>query len=180
MQALEIMITYEKTDKKYFIPLNLIECKCKPMKDTINKLKNMLTHTRQLLNQLSLTELEHKPSPDKWSKKEILGHLIDSAISNLQRFTEIQFEPKPYKVRRYNQDALVQANDYQHADLARLLELWLALNRRIVAVIKLQNPETLGYEVKIGKKEITTLAWLINDYADHLEHHIRQIGPEKK
>ena len=54
--------------------------------------------------------LEEKPESGKWSKKEILGHLIDSAINNIQRFTEIQNSEKPYVIKTYNSDALVNAN----------------------------------------------------------------------
>ena len=57
-------------------------------------------------------ELAQRPAPSKWSKKEILGHLVDSGVNNLQRFTEIQFHPKPYVLRNYNQDELVKINDY--------------------------------------------------------------------
>lgn len=45
--------------------------------------------------------LSQRPAPGKWSQKEILGHLIDSGINNLQRFTEIQFSPQPYPIQKY-------------------------------------------------------------------------------
>jgi hypothetical protein len=43
-------------------------------------------------------------NPKKWSKKQILGHLVDSGINNLQRFTEIQFEEKPEIKTRKSQE----------------------------------------------------------------------------
>ena len=58
------------------------------------------------------TRLLH-PAPGKWSPQEILGHLIDSAINNLRRFTEIQFLPQPFTVVGYKQDDLVIVNNYQ-------------------------------------------------------------------
>ncbi len=33
--------------------------------------------------------------PNKWSKKEIIGHLINSATNNHQRFVRCQFETIP-------------------------------------------------------------------------------------
>jgi hypothetical protein len=54
------------------------------------------------LKQFSSEELLKRPAQGKWSKQEILGHLIDSAINNLKRFTEIQFLPQPYTVISYS------------------------------------------------------------------------------
>jgi|SRR5687767_8984439 len=131
------------------------------------------------LRQLSSEELLNKPAPGKWSKKEILGHLIDSAINNLKRFTEIQFLPQPYQVINYDQVNLVIVNDYQNQPLDQLLDLWQVLNRQIVFVVgnipleKLNYPVDLQYE----DKELKTLAWIICDYVAHMEHHLRQIFP---
>src|SRR5215203_4736341 len=69
------------------------------------------------LKQFSSEELLQKSAAVKWSKQEILGHLIDSAINNLKRFTEIQFLPQPYTVISYKQNELVTVNDYQHLRL---------------------------------------------------------------
>jgi hypothetical protein len=145
------------------------------MQETINKLESFLISVPQLINDLSLEEAELKSAPSKWSKKEILGHLCDSAINNLQRFTEIQFEAKPYKIRRYQQDDLVTAIGYQQMPIQKVLELWLALNSQIIWVMKLQTKESLNYEIIVGDSEIKTLRWLMIDYVNHLEHHLAQI-----
>lgn len=84
------------------------------------------------LKQFSSEELVKRPALDKWSKQEILGHLIDSAVNNLKRFTEIQFLPQPYTVISYRQNELVIVNDYQNLPLQHLLDLYQALNRQIV------------------------------------------------
>ena len=115
--------------------------------------------------------------PGKWSRQEILGHLIDSAINNLKRFTEIQFLPQPYRVIPYSQENLVVTNNYQHLPLSHLLTLWKALNQQIIYVAdhipkdKLDFPVDPGYQ----NKEIKTLGWIICDYVAHLEHHLAQI-----
>ncbi|UCS94701.1 hypothetical protein KZP23_06735 [Echinicola marina] len=67
--------------------------------------------------------MEYKAFPHKWSKKEILGHLVDSAIHNLQRFVEIQFSPSVYSVHPYRQNEWVSVNDYQHTNTQSLLQL---------------------------------------------------------
>ena len=132
------------------------------------------------LKQFSSEKLLKRPAPDKWSRQEILGHLIDSAINNLKRFTEIQFLPQPYTVISYNQNELITVNDYQNLSLDHLLNLWQALNRQIIFVVKRIPADKLNYPVdpQYESKELKTLSWIICDYLAHMEHHFRQIFPE--
>lgn len=127
------------------------------------------------INNASDKKLSIKPAPEKWSQKEILGHLIDSAINNLQRFTEIQFSEKPFQITRYNQDGLVKANAYQSTELNELFDLWLCLNERIATVMKAQTEETLAYQIISPDGENIDLKFLMEDYVVHLEHHLKQI-----
>ena len=80
---------------------------------------------------------EHKsairPAPGKWSKKEELGHLIDSAHNNLRRFIVAQLEDVPHIV--YAQDDWVRLNDYNSQPVIQLSRLWLLLNQQIVQVL---------------------------------------------
>src|SRR5215211_2912506 len=76
-----------------------------------------------------------QPAPGKWSPQEILGHLIDSALNNLRRFTEIQFLPQPFTVIGYQQDNLVAVNHYQQLPAEHLMALWQQLNRQIIYVV---------------------------------------------
>ena len=129
------------------------------------------------IRQFSSEELLKRPAAGKWSKQEILGHLIDSAINNLKRFTEIQFLPQPYTVLSYQQVNLVIVNDYQNLHLDDLLNLWQALNRQIVFVVKNISEEKLNYPVdpQYENKEMKSLGWIICDYVAHMAHHFRQI-----
>ncbi|MEQ6124358.1 DinB family protein [Pseudotenacibaculum sp. MALMAid0570] len=145
------------------------------MTETANKLEQLLKKGLEYLTQSSELELSRKESVSKWSKKEILGHLIDSGINNLQRFTEIQFENKPYPIRQYNQNALVKANDYQNADIKEISEFWNSINLRILYLIKKQTEKTLNYKVQLEKDKFCDLRFLMVDYVDHIEHHLKQI-----
>lgn len=145
------------------------------MTEAINKFETLLNTGSDYIIHSSDVEMEQKSSPEKWSKKEILGHLIDSAINNLQRFTEIQFENKPYKIRKYGQNELVKANNYHNAPLKEISGFWLAINYRILSLIKQQTEVTLNYKIEIDHGEISDLRFLMTDYVDHLEHHLNQI-----
>lgn len=150
------------------------------MKETIEKIQKLTLKAEEYFQTIPTESLENKPAPQKWSKKEILGHLIDSGINNLQRFTEIEFEQKPFPIRRYRQNELVIANDYQNAEIKEILTFWLAINRRIESVMARQTPESLSYEVLIDGVQKETLEFLMKDYVKHLEHHLFQIFGEKE
>lgn len=148
--------------------------------ETIETLKNLIQKAENYFQTISSEELENKLDENKWSKKEILGHLIDSGINNLQRFTEIEFKPKPFPIRKYMQNELVIANDYQNADFGELLNFWKAINHRIEKIMARQTPETLKYEVLINGSQIESLEFLMKDYVKHMEHHLTQIFSDKE
>lgn len=128
-------------------------------------------------NSFTNDELLKRPAPGKWSRKEILGHLIDSAINNLKRFTEIQFLPQPFYIISYKQDDLVRVNHYQDLPLDHLLDLWKALNMQIIYVVKNIPGDKLNFPVdpQYDNGEMKTLGWIICDYVAHMEHHMKQL-----
>lgn len=147
------------------------------MKEVINKLDKLLKSGNDYFSNANESEISLKPSEDKWSKKEILGHLVDSAINNLKRFTEIQFEDKPYTIIPYKQDELVKANNYQKSNIHEIIQIWLALNQRIKTVMSHQTDRTLNYQIELYKDQFTDLRFLMTDYVDHIAHHLNQIIP---
>ena len=145
------------------------------MEQRINEFMLVLNKLNVLASTNSTRNFEIEPSETKWSKKEILGHLIDSAINNLQRFTEIQYAEKPFTIRTYPQDDLVKANDYQNKNILDLFHLLIELNKHIVYLVNNQTEETLKYEIILPNQAIKNLQWLIEDYFNHFYHHIKQI-----
>lgn len=124
--------------------------------------------------QMSEVEISQRPAPQKWSKKEVLGHLCDSAINNLQRFIKIQYEKEPFVLTAYNQVEWVKIQGYQELPIDEILDVWVNLNEKILNVIKNIPNEKLALQCDIGSNELMTLQWLIQDYLDHMEHHIKK------
>ena len=120
-------------------------------------------------------EWDRKSLLEKWSKKEIVGHLIDSAIINLQRFVRCTFEEN-FKLI-YEQVEWVEDQQYQQADIKELLILWRSLNQQIIRVLKNYPANSLQAQCDNSKTSINlhTVEWLAADYADHLKHHLKQI-----
>jgi hypothetical protein len=139
------------------------------------ELQEIATTFSHKIKAINSAEFNAKPNPDKWSKKEVLGHLIDSAHNNLRRFVVGQSEQEPNIV--YDQDFWVSANDYQHMKDSDLIELWTLMNERIVAILKKMPAEKYDRTCNTGKLDpsIHTVQWLAADYVKHLKHHLNQI-----
>lgn len=126
-----------------------------------------------LLSQISADEFAAKPQPAKWSKKEIIGHLIDSAANNHHRFVRGQFEEAPFI--KYNQDEWNAHSRYHEMDSAQVIAFWEAYNRFLLALAARIPSEKLLREVNTGGEKNLSIAFLIHDYVQHLEHHLRQV-----
>ncbi|MBS0031336.1 DinB family protein [Chitinophaga sp. 22321] len=114
-----------------------------------------------------------KRAPGKWSKKEILGHLVDSASNNHQRFVRGRVENVP--TIAYDGDAWVSVQQYQEQDRELILQLWETYNRHIAAIVKVISDDDLLKCCKYGDGTVLPLQFLIEDYLHHMEHHLKQI-----
>jgi DinB superfamily len=143
------------------------------IKDTIQQLNEAIDEL--LSSDLQAINWAYQSAPDKWSKKEIIGHLIDSALINLERFVRCTYEEN-FKLT-YQQVEWVRAQHYREADVNKLLDLWQLLNEQIARVLQNYPPDRLKvqcYKIKTIES-LFTVEWLAQDYVEHLEHHLKQI-----
>lgn len=110
-----------------------------------------------------------------WSRKQVIGHLIDSASNNHQRFVRGMLQTS-LDFPGYDQDGCVRVQAPQEADWGQLVSLWAAYNRYLAHVIAHLPESKLETPCRIGSDEPVTLGFLANDYLRHLVHHLRQIG----
>jgi len=138
-------------------------------------LKNIVDEELQRFKNISEEEWSAKISPEKWSKKEILGHLCDSALSNIRRFVITQYKENENIV--YDQNFWVKAQNYQNIQTSDIINLWKFLNLQIVNTVENIPDEDLQRTCDMTKTEtkIFTLEYIINDYIDHLQHHLKAI-----
>ncbi len=131
-----------------------------------------------------------RSSPDEWAPIEILGHLIDSAANNHQRFVRAQFTAD-LVFSGYEQDGWVSSQKYREESWAEVIQLWNAYNLHLVHVVsvipeevltKSRSPHTLDQIAfkLVDKNDPATLEYLIRDYLVHLKHHLDQIFDEVK
>jgi hypothetical protein len=110
----------------------------------------------------------------KWVRREILGHLIDSAANNHQRFIRARVS-NPFVWPGYDQNAWVAAHAYRTRRWHDLLELWLAMNEQIAAAMASVPLDRYATTCIIGDAEPASLEWWMRDYVRHMRHHLQQI-----
>ena len=124
-------------------------------------------------------------SEDKWSPKEIIGHLIDSASNNHQRFVRAQFTDELI-FAGYEQEGWVRVQNYQGESWPELVQLWKLYNQHILHLVshipeetrtKLRSKHNLHQIASdaISENEPVTLDFFIRDYLDHMKKHLGQI-----
>jgi DinB superfamily len=109
-----------------------------------------------------------------WSRKEILGHLIDSALNNHQRFVRAALDGN-YEGPTYEQADWVNIHGYRSMSWSRLLEYWRWQNLLLGEVIRRVPASRLDASCRVGENAPVTLRFLIEDYFVHLDHHLAQI-----
>lgn len=146
-------------------------------------LRNIVSGAAMALRRLSHEAAATPRAPGKWSPKQVIGHLIDSASNNHQRFVRAQLKDAG-AFAGYAQDDWVQVQHYNKADWQQLIDLWEAFNLHLAHVMD-HVPEHVLHrprpELQLSKlafrstSEPVTLGWFMEDYMEHLKHHLRQI-----
>ncbi|CAI8823043.1 DinB family protein [Chryseobacterium sp. IT-36CA2] len=138
-------------------------------------LRNIIDAELQRFQNISEEEWSYRSSSEKWSKKEIIGHLCDSAFTNIRRFVVTQYKENENIV--YDQNFWVKAQNYQNVPTSDLIDLWKSLNYQIVHIVENIPDEALQKTCDTTKTEprIYTLKFIIDDYVDHLQHHLKAI-----
>src|SRR4051812_2324763 len=147
--------------------------------------RETVMNATERLRQISSEQSARRPGSEKWSVKEILGHLIDSAANNHQRFVRAQFSDD-LVFPGYEQDQWVSSQKYRDESWSEVIQLWSSYNLHLVHVasaipedvlIKPRSRHTLDQIAfnLVDKNDSTTLEYLIRDYLNHLRHHLNQI-----
>jgi len=144
--------------------------------DLSGHLSALTESARNRLSAIPARDWEHPyPGSSSWTRGELLGHLIDSAINNQQRFVRALIEEE-LRFPSYAQDDMVRVQRYRQAPAGLLIELWSNLNRFIARLLLQIPPEKFGTRCVIGAYPEMRLDQLAMDYVAHLEHHLKQLA----
>lgn len=155
------------------------------MQDFLNHFRETIDAASQRLSVIPADQSAVPRAPGKWSRKEIIGHLIDSAANNHQRFVRAQFSDE-LVFAGYEQEGWVRVQDYQNEPWTDLVQLWKLYNQHLLHVISCVPEETrlkLRHKHNLHKiasedlseNEPVTLDWFIRDYLEHMKKHLAQI-----
>jgi hypothetical protein len=145
------------------------------MKEQSSRLDEAVQNALQYFIHADHKNWNVRSNPEKWSKNELLGHLIDSANNNIQRFVRGTYDGN-FKIV-YHQDEWVAAQHYNSTPTNELILLWHSMNKQIVRILFYFPHEKTDILCDTGKKEISmcTMEFLASDYIDHLEYHLKQL-----
>ena len=150
-----------------------------------NELRAAMDRAAPRLRDMSDAAAAEPLRPGGWSPKQVIGHLIDSASNNHQRFVRARFVDA-LRFPGYDQNAWVEAQGYGEAPWRDLLALWESFNRQLASVMERASAEELekkrtdhnldliAWEI-VPAEESVTLLYFMRDYVGHLQHHLRQI-----
>jgi hypothetical protein len=154
----------------------------------LDDFRNTIVSATARLRNIPERQSGYKNSPDDWSAKETIGHLIDSAANNHQRFVRAQFTDD-LVFPGYVQDQWVNSQNYRDESWSELIQLWSSYNLHLLHVASaipedvLRKPRSshtldqIAFNL-VDKNDPATLEYLVRDYLDHLRHHLAQIFEE--
>jgi DinB family protein len=155
------------------------------MQDFLDDFRATLAAESIRLMAISDAKASERPAAGKWSPKEVIGHLIDSASNNHGRFVRAQMEDD-LVFAGYDQDAWVRLQRYNERPWMELVSLWRSLNGHIAAVVEGIHPDRLSLQRArhnlddiawrtVPRDKPATLEYFIRDYLGHMKHHLAQI-----
>ena len=185
MSVVDLCFFVAEHDDHHLATIDTIAQALAAMPDYALELLETVAHGEAALAALHDDISRRRPAPGKWSPREIVGHLVDSASNNHQRFVRAAVQDT-LVFQGYAQDEWVTAQEYQQSSWPDLVTLWASYNRHIAHVMA-SFPESVRMRAHVTHNlhEITfqrpapaepaTLEYLMRDYVRHLQHHLRQI-----
>ena len=145
------------------------------MKELGEELLAVIGAAEPRLREIGAAESAKPVLPGGWSRRQVMGHLIDSASNNHQRFVRAALQ-SALEFPGYDQEGCVRVQAPQEADWALLVSLWAAYNRYLAHVLTNLPASKLETPCRIGPRDPVTLEFLARDYLAHMAHHLGQIG----
>ena len=144
------------------------------MQNVMEEFERTIVESYDRLMQFSDAESAEPLSDGKWSRKELIGHLIDSASNNHQRFVRAQMA-ESHSFPGYEQAPWVSLQGYEAEAWEDLALLWKSYNQHLAHVISRIPEDKLSLSCTVGNGEPVTLGFIVEDYISHMKHHLSQI-----
>jgi hypothetical protein len=139
------------------------------------ELERVVDAAEIVLRQAAAQESSQAVLSGGWSRKQVLGHLIESASNNHQRFVRAALADA-LEFPAYDTPGSVRVAAVESMEWSILVDLWVSYNRYLAHVICHLPPSKLSVVCRIGSNAPLALGDLAKDYVRHLRHHLEQIG----
>ncbi len=139
-----------------------------------HELETLVWKTKQDFDNVSDEEASKPAIAGGWSRKQILGHLIDSASNNHQRFVRALLQDEVH-LPSYDQAGCVRVERYQELQWGQLVAFWASYNRFLAHILAGVPEAKHTTPCFIGGNPVMTLQELAADYVRHMQHHLEQI-----
>ena len=151
----------------------------------LEEFRKTIEHSSERLLSISEEQSKIARAEGKWSRKQIIGHLIDSAANNHQRFVRAQFTDHMV-FPGYEQEAWVEVQHYNDEPWTQLVQLWRLYNLHLLHVM-INTPDAVRSQSRgshtldriawqtVSQREPATLEYFMRDYVAHLQHHLNQV-----
>ena len=139
-----------------------------------SRLQRAIAEEDPRLRAISDSSAGASPPGDAWSKKQELGHLIDSVTNNRVRFIKAALEGQ-YVGPSYDGRGWVDLGGYAAMPWGDLIGLWKALNQALAAMLDQIPADRLAAQCRIGDGPAVTLEFVIDDYILHMQRHLDHI-----
>ena len=141
------------------------------MKEIARQLGEMVAAAEAQLTRMPDDDAGRRPSPEEWSKKEILGHLIDSAANNHQRIVRAVYRVAE-QFPAYDQNKWIEIQHYNELSWPDLVAFWTAYNNHLCHVIGHVPEAAESSPCNVGSDGPVSLHEVVSDYVRHLRHHL--------
>jgi hypothetical protein len=146
----------------------------KIMNELGSRLQTLVSKAKQDFDNISDAEASSPTVSGGWSGKQVLGHLIDSASNNHQRFVRALLQDE-VRMPGYDQAGCVRVQRYQELQWGQLVALWESYNRFLAHILEGVPEDKRRTPCFVGEYPVMTLEELAADYIRHMQHHLEQI-----
>jgi hypothetical protein len=149
------------------------------IKDAIDRYEAGAAEPARAIKGLSREELNAFPVPGTWSVQQVIVHLMDSDLIGADRMKRIAAMERPLLIG-YDESAFMATLHPERVDAAGAAEVF-RLNRVLTAAVMRSLPkeafERWGVHNEKGK---VTLLHMLEDYCEHLDHHLKFVAEKRK
>ena len=154
-----------------------MENELEELRKVAEEIQSLITSSLEQWRHITEDIAQERPTPDAWSPKEIIGHLIDSASNNHNRFVRLQIrDVLIFPDYQQDNDRWVKVQRYQEKNWTELLSLWQYFNSHLAWIIQTVSPDVLNHIWRLDDNTQVSLRDLMIDYLRHLKVHVDQVN----